>query len=64
MAKTTHFISVTQGIYGHEIDNFTIDIDDDLDDDDRCRLIDEEMHRRLNEKQDKSRTTYQRSKKT
>jgi len=42
----THIIAVTQGIYGHEIDNFTIDLDDDLDVDE---LINEEMHRRLNE---------------
>ena len=46
MAKTTYFISVTQGIYGHEIDNFTIELDDDLD---VYELINEEMHRRLNE---------------
>ena len=46
MTKTTHIIAVTQGIYGHVIDNFTIDLDDDLDVDE---LINEEMHRRLNE---------------
>jgi len=51
MAKTTYFISVTQGIYGHEIDNFTIELDDDLNVDEQDRLIKEEMHRRLNEQE-------------
>jgi hypothetical protein len=50
MPKTTHIISVTQGVYGPVIDNFTIDLDDDLDVDEIDRLINEEAHRRLNER--------------
>jgi hypothetical protein len=46
MPKTTHIIEVTQGVTGPIIDRFTIDLDDDLDVDE---LINEEMHRRLNE---------------
>ena len=45
----THIIEVTQGLTGSVIDRFTIDLDDDLDVDERDRLINEEMHRRLYE---------------
>ena len=51
--QTTHIIEVTQGIAGPIIDRFTIDLDDDLDVDEQYRLIQEEMHIRLNEKQQK-----------
>ena len=45
--QTTHIIEVTQGVYGPIIDRFTIELDDDLDVDQRDKLINEEMHRRL-----------------
>ena len=51
--QTTHIIEVTQGITGPIIDRFTIDLDDDLDDDEKYRLMQEEAYRRLNEKQQK-----------
>ena len=51
--QTTYTIEVTQGVTGPIIDRFTINLNDDLDVDEQDRLIKQEMHRRLNEKQQK-----------
>ena len=45
--QTTHIIEVTQGVYGPIIDRFTIELDEDLDDDEKYRLMQEEAYRRL-----------------
>jgi hypothetical protein len=51
MKKTTYTIEVTQGVSGPIIDRFTIDINDDLDADERYSLIQKQAYRRLNDTQ-------------
>ena len=50
MGQTTHYIEVTQGVYGTVIDKFTIELDDDLDSAEQHRIFNEVARRRLEER--------------